>query len=87
MAYAKKGPFTNGAAPGIDKAFLDGVEGALEALQNGQGTLANRPAAGNSGARYYATDAGIEYRDNGTDWVPVADPDAPKKWALILGGS
>lgn len=71
MGYTKKGPFTNGAGPGIDKAFLDGVEDGLVAVMNGKGLLSARPAAGNSGARYFATDEGVEYRDNGTTWDKI----------------
>lgn len=35
MGYAKKGPFTNGTAPGIDEAFLNDVETTLGEVANG----------------------------------------------------
>lgn len=34
----------------------------------GYGLLSARPAAGNEGAHYFATDTGIQYRDNGATW-------------------
>lgn len=33
-----------------------------------RGTLGSRPAAGNNGKHYFATDVGIEYVDNGSSW-------------------
>ena len=41
-----------------------------------QGTLASRPTAGLRGRYYYATDADVLYRDDGTVWraVVVGDP-------------
>ncbi|HWP33197.1 MAG TPA: hypothetical protein VNL97_05565 [Solirubrobacterales bacterium] len=38
-----------------------------------QGALASRPAAGESGRYYYATDTAALYRDTGTGWVRVDD--------------
>lgn len=34
----------------------------------GRGTLAARPAAGNTGRQYTVTDSGTTYRDNGSSW-------------------
>jgi len=50
----------------------------LRVLQSG--TLANRPAAGEAGRIYYATDEERYYLDVGTDWLTVA---APKLARLI----
>lgn len=36
------------------------------------GTQANRPAAGNGGDFYYASDFQTLYEDNGSAWVPIA---------------
>lgn len=35
---------------------------------SGYGLLANRPAAGSAGAKYWATDTSTEYYDDGTQW-------------------
>lgn len=34
----------------------------------GRGLFSARPAAGNAGAHYFATDTGLMYRDNGSTW-------------------
>lgn len=36
--------------------------------RHGSGTLANRPAAGNAGRLYFATDLGVTFIDDGTLW-------------------
>src|SRR3989304_222821 len=36
-----------------------------------QAAFASRPAAGNTGALFYATDTGRLYRDNGSSWDQV----------------
>src|SRR4249919_2186881 len=35
----------------------------------GIGLLSARPAAGNAGAHWFATDTGLQYRDSGSVWV------------------
>jgi microcystin-dependent protein len=37
-----------------------------------EGTLANIPAPGQAGRRYYATDSKIELFDNGSAWIPAS---------------
>lgn len=54
-------------------ATADTVQDALTALRSngaisGRGTTANRPAAGNLGVTYRATDTGILWYDNGSAW-------------------
>ena len=39
------------------------------------GTFAARPAAGQKGRRYWATDTGQLFRDNGTTWDTIIDKD------------
>lgn len=50
------------------------VETAVNANTNARpanGTYASRPAAGNSGKLYFATDNNTMYQDNGSAWVKV----------------
>src|SRR3990172_8480440 len=56
-------------------ALFNGLVGdasadALMLHRHKSGTLAARPAAGNAGRLYYATDTAITFLDNGTNWVP-----------------
>ncbi len=44
---------------------------------NGFGTYANRPAQGQAGRKYYATDTGVMFYDNGTAWQPIKPAVAP----------
>lgn len=44
----------------------------VDTLVSRQGLLSALPSPGNKGARYWATDTGVEYRDDGTAWKPVA---------------
>ena len=54
MAYTKVGPFTNGAAPPIDKTFLDGIENYLVGTPDGSGLTGGFvPVADGSGAWVY----------------------------------
>ena len=50
----------------------------------GIGIYASRPAAGNAGAHYFATDTGVQYRDNGASWV--AETAVTLALNLILSG-
>ena len=55
-------------------ALFNGLVGdasadALMLHRHKSGTLAAMPAVGNAGRRYYATDLGAEFLDDGTDWT------------------
>lgn len=69
-----------------DKTFdnVAVVENPADAAESLSGTFAARPAAGTDGRRYYATDQGIEYRDNGSAWVRQAG-DPAQTWVTDYG--
>lgn len=63
-----------------DSFVLSGTSGAFDALAArldaigiawSTGVLASRPAAGNAGFLYFATDTDLLYYDNGTAWVTI----------------
>jgi hypothetical protein len=54
--YVRVGPFTNGAGPGISKAFLDGVEAVLARPSGDTETGKYYLEFGQSGANYYTSD-------------------------------
>lgn len=80
--------WTNTEVPGkteMDQEIRDrmmaiklAIEGDLSAFltqAHKEGTYALRPAAGNAGRLYFATDLGALFRDNGSVWRPVGfDP-------------
>lgn len=70
-----------------DNVIRQLAEKADNLVPYSQGTLASRPVSTNGtpgivGRRYYAIDAGVEYLDTGTDWLPVATPQV----VLPVGG-
>src|SRR3972149_4700629 len=56
-----------GAGSGLDADLLDGVQGSGYARYL-TGTFAAMPAAGTVGRTYYASDFGVFFFDDGTEW-------------------
>lgn len=52
---------------------------------SGEGLLANRPAPSRPNFRYFATDNGVEYLDDGTNWRPVGDNSGYSASFLLMG--
>ncbi|AGS82339.1 hypothetical protein SEA_THREERNGTARJAY_40 [Mycobacterium phage ThreeRngTarjay] len=68
--------WTDNVGDEVDADFLNqvGVEvNANTAARPGKGAFSALPAAGVAGRLYYATDAGIILRDNGSSWDIVAN--------------
>lgn len=60
------------ADPFVTQDIADNWQKIDDAIAiDGQGTFANRPAAGQQGRYYYATDTGLVYRDDGSTWKAV----------------
>lgn len=57
---------------GFWAAALEGTADRLNAALLQYDTFANRPAAGQTGRLFYATDLRILYRDNGATWDIIA---------------
>ena len=60
---------------------------ALNAVVMQFGVIADRPAAGNAGVRFYATNTGVEYYDNGTNWIPLPSASPPGSLIDFAGNS
>lgn len=93
MPFTIPNLFTNTPAPTTPFALLDADLTAIQNIVNQitptSGLLANRPAAGNQGATYFATDVqgGTYYLDNGVAWVQLAPGvtvQAPQNTVIIL---
>lgn len=56
----------------VEKVLLDGdVSASGKVHRHKSGTYANRPAAGQAGRIYLATDLQVTFMDDGTDWYPI----------------
>lgn len=85
--------FTNTPKGTTPFALLDAdftaIQNYINNTQPTSGLLANRPAAGNPGALYVATDVsgGTLYLDSGASWLQVASgvtAQAPQNTVIIL---
>ena len=64
--------------------WQNGLEGSADRLNAGllqYAAFASRPAAGQTGRLFYATDTNVLYRDNGSSWDTVMPQGTPALWS------
>ena len=64
---------------------VDVVPAPTDIVLGGVGLLANRPAPGLTDYRYFATDTGLEYIDDGTKWNIVGSLPTYDNHFLLMG--
>lgn len=68
-------------------AFLEPIDSPFTIAQDAGDVLANRPAAGEEGRYYLATDTGVLYRDSGSSWQPVHNMLTTWEASLLSSGN